>query len=40
MRDSPAFGDFVQGIGLKVLWDAKGAPDLCRKGAGGGYDCD
>jgi len=39
VRHLPAFGEFARGFGFAELWDKYGAPDLCRKNAGGDYVC-
>ena len=39
-RRLPGFGRFADEVGLTRLWDALGAPDLCRKQGDGGYVCE
>jgi TolB-like protein/Tfp pilus assembly protein PilF len=37
---SPAFPDFLRKTGIAAYWDEFGAPEHCRKGAGGDYRCE
>lgn len=39
VRRRPEFTDYLEALGLPALWDAHGAPDRCRKDAGGRYRC-
>lgn len=39
LRQDPAFVEAMQALGLVALWEARGAPDLCRRGADGAWSC-
>ena len=40
IKGAPEFPEFARRSGLAGLWDAKGAPDFCRKNAKGDYACE
>jgi hypothetical protein len=39
VRRQPAFSQYLHAMKLPALWDARGAPDLCEKQAGGEWRC-
>ncbi|HXR63322.1 MAG TPA: hypothetical protein VN720_07260 [Rudaea sp.] len=39
-RKLPQFAEFVRKSGLNELWDQRGPPEGCRRGASGDYACD
>jgi hypothetical protein len=40
LRTLPEFPAYLRAKGFPALWDRHGAPDMCRKDAGGEYRCD
>lgn len=39
VRQAPAFASAMADLGFTALWDVRGAPDFCERGASGAWSC-